>query len=236
MDVRTFAAGPTWVEAVAEALTTALTVKPTLRLGLPTGGTPAPVYAALARSSEVSWREATVFLLDEFGGAPLDDPGRCSATLRRQLLDGIDLPQESFHAIDVDADDLDAVCDGLEAALAPGLDLVVLGLGVNGHVGMNEPGSSPESRTRRVVLAPETVAGAARYFTHDRVPTWGITLGLATILEAAAVWVWATGERKAEIVSRCLRGPPGPDRPASLLAAHPACTWWLDQPAAARLA
>ena len=243
MDLRTFEAGRAWVDATADALIQALQRRPELRLCLPTGSTPAPVYEAVVRATQagdVSWRDATVFLLDEFGGLPPGDRGRCAVTLRRQLIDGIDLPPASIRELDVDAADLDAMSARFDQSLAPGLDLVVLGLGVNGHVGMNEPGSAADSPTRKVDLAPETIAGSARYLDPvnrhpDRLPTWGVTLGMAAIRGAREVWVWVTGTGKAEIVRACVEGPSGEDRPASLLAAHPACTWWLDEPAAALL-
>ncbi len=143
-----------WAEGVAEELADRLLANPRLRMCLATGHTPAPVYEALA-SRGASLADSEVLLLDEFIGLPTGHPGRCESMLRRQLIDLVAVGR--FHRIDVDADDLDAECSRIDALIAQGgIDLAVLGLGLNGHLGMNEPGSEPGDPTRVVELAPET--------------------------------------------------------------------------------
>ena len=200
---------------------------------LATGSTPLPVYERVA-SAPGAFAASSVLLLDEFGGLPPDEPERCDAVLRRVLVDLVEVAD--YRSIDVDVDDLDAECAAVDRWLdRGGLDLAVLGLGVNGHLGMNEPGSSPDGRTARVELAESTIEGAQRYFARRHRPTWGVTVGLRDLLRADEVWVLAAGPTKADIVARSLQGPAGIDVPASLLQQHPNCTWWLDPPAAPNL-
>jgi glucosamine-6-phosphate deaminase len=121
----------------------------------------------------------------------------------------------------------------MEAAIdaAGGLDLVVLGLGANGHVGMNEPGSAADARTRVVELAPSTRDASIGYGATEP-PTHGVTLGMATILAAREMWLLATGSRKRQVLSATLDGPLTPDVPASLLRRHPALRVIADDAAA----
>jgi glucosamine-6-phosphate deaminase len=226
-----------WADHVASELVRRLQVRPDLRICLPTGSTPVPVYdriaAAVARR-EVSFSRAAVFLLDEFGGVSKDDPGRCDQMLRRWLLDRIDLPVAQYHRFDLDGD-IDAECARFEALLDPeGCDLTLLGIGGNGHIGMNEPGSAADTVTRRVALAPATIAASARYFGRtSNLPSWGVTLGVGTIRRSEEVWLIATGTAKAHIVRATLRGPLTTAVPASLLQDHPNTVLMADDDAAA---
>lgn len=192
---------------------------------LATGATPRPLYRQWAERLDLSAVE--VVLLDEWIGLDADDPGRCAAMLHHDLVEP--MPEQrrpTVTAIDVDAP--------LDPQWPGPLDLAVVGLGANGHVGMNEPGTAPDSPTRRVDLAETTAAGALRYGARRR-PTGGVTVGLGPLQQARRVWVIVTGDHKAGIVERALNGPETTDVPASLLRSHPAVTWWLDHSAAGRL-
>lgn len=223
------AAGDAWVDAVATALLDRLAAAPDLRMCLATGSTPLPVYDRAARSPE-SFAQASVLLLDEFGGLPADEPASCDCVLRDHLVDRV--PLAEYRSIDPDADDLAAELRSIDTWIdGGGIDLAVLGLGRNGHLGMNEPGSPPDGRTARVDLAPTTIEGAQRYFEGRAHPKWGVTVGLRDLLAAREVWVLATGAAKADIVVASVDRPATTDVPASLLRNHPECTWWLDDPA-----
>lgn len=222
-----------WADYVAEMLIARLQVRPALRLCLPTGLTPVPIYervAAAVAAGRASFRETEVFLLDEFGGVEPDDPGRCDQMLRRFLLANVNLPDARFHRFRLDGD-IEAECRAYEQAIGAGCDLTLLGLGGNGHIGMNEPGALPDSLTRRVDLAPETTAASARYFAHDRLPTWGVTMGMATIMRSEEIWLLAAGARKAGIVQRTVREDVSPSLPASLLRSHPTTLLIVDDDA-----
>ena len=227
-----------WAATVAEWLLERLRANPGLRVCLPTGLTPVPVYRRVAEAigrGGASFREAEVFLLDEFGGAAPDDPGRCDQMLWRFLLNDVDLPRERFHGFNLDGD-IDRTCRDVESLIGPaGVDLTLLGIGTNGHVGMNEPGTDAGSLTRRVTLTPETIAASARYFTHGRLPTWGVTMGLGTIGRSQEVWLLASGAGKASIARATVEGPVTPDVPASLLRNHPRAVFVLDDEAASQL-
>jgi glucosamine-6-phosphate deaminase len=206
-----------------------LRLNPRLRMCLAGGLTPNPIYGGMieaVKREEVSFSEAQIFLLDEYGGLAEGDPGRCASQVRRGLLDHVDAPL--FRFLNPDAVDLDLVCAHYEAAIGDGFDLVLLGVGLNGHLGMNEPGSSPDSLTRRVELTPASVAASARYFSHHQLPTWGLTVGMKQLLASKEVWILAAGQAKAPIVQRIVSGPSDSSVPASLMQAHPNCSLFLD--------
>jgi len=214
-----------WPDHVAAALAAKLAAAPDLRICLPTGSTPRPVYAALpaalAASGSTTAR-ATIVMLDEYLGLPAGHRARCDEQLRRELIDRLDPPPAAFITFDVDGGDPAEGCARMSAAIAEigGLDLVILGLGANGHVGMNEPGTTPTAATRAVDLAPPT-REAARGYGADPPPTRGVTLGMAEILAAREIWLLVAGAHKAEILAATLEGPMTATVPASQLRAHP---------------
>jgi len=226
-----------WAETVAQALLERLVANPRLRLCLPTGDTPTPVYARLAVLDRAgrpgAWAQATAVLLDEWVGLPAGDPARCDRRITQDLLDGL-APPPRFIPIEVDGDDPEAAAARHDVA-ATGLDLGVLGLGMNGHIGFNEPGSRPDDPTRLVRLAVSSRDAATARYGAARTPTAGITIGVARLLEAHEVWLLVTGERKASILRRALREPEGPDCPASYLLRHRRLTVFADEAAAATL-
>lgn len=215
-----------WADRVADRLVAELV--PGRRVCVPTGATPLPVYQRVAAERPLDG--VILFLLDEFGGLPRDDPGRCAAMLRRDLLDPAG-GSPVVHVPDVDADDPANAAAGFAELIGEGVDLAIVGLGTNGHVGMNEPGSGRDSRTRVVELAPSTARRALAYGA-TRTPHWGITVGIAELMRAKEVWVLVTGSHKREILDRALHGPVGPDVPASFLTEHDRCVFLVDESAA----
>ena len=223
-----------WGTAVGARLADRLAAQPGLRICLPTGNTPVPAYQAFADKGG-RLDTAEVFLLDEFG-LPPGHPARCDEMLQRSLLGLVDTAPASLHSIDVAADDVAAACRRYDAEVADGgLDLTLLGLGTNGHLGLNEPGSEPDNPSRVVDLHETTVANAAVYGAGAP-PQWGVTLGMAPLLASREIWLLVTGSAKAEILHRALAGPIGPQVPASYLQAHPNTAVLADQAAMARFA
>lgn len=225
-----------WAQQVADRLLARVRERPRLTLCLPTGATPRPVYARLVAAvaaGEASFEGTTVFLLDEFGGLPPDDPARCANMLAADLLDHLDVAE--VHVPDVDADDLNATCAAYETAIteAGGLDLALLGLGGNGHVGMNEPGTDPDARTHVCDLHPSTQANATGYGASSP-PTWGVTIGLGTLLETEELWLLVSGDHKRAVLDRAIAGPVTPAVPASLLRQHGRLRVFADGDAAGR--
>lgn len=214
-----------WAATVSSALDGWLGARARPRIGLATGTTVEPVYHRIA---PLLVADATIFLLDEYGGLPADDPGRSAAMLRRGLLDRVGISNGRFRCPDVDATNLEEACHSYETCIADGgLDLVVLGLGVNGHVGLNEPGSGPDTVTRVVTLTEESRRASLHYGVAVA-PAWGITVGMRTLLAATEVWLLVTGRHKRVVLDRVLHGPITPDVPASLLRIHARVTCWAD--------
>ena len=210
-------------------------------VGLPTGNTPLALYRAwirLHRAGSLSFAAVRCFHLDELWPAPRGVS--FGAFLAEHLFDSVDLPPGGRVLLDgrVSAEGVAAECARYEERIraAGGLDLQILGLGLNGHVGFNEPGSPPDSRTRRVALAPETRARAAAERPEWAACAEALTLGVATILEARRIVVLAFGAAKAAAVARALEGEESAAFPASYLRRHADTTWILDEAAAAGLA
>ena len=238
MNVLRFDSAASWVDGVATFWRDRLASNPQQKICLPTGTTPAPVYAEMARSADTgltSFARARVFALDEFGGLQRDDPGLARNILPRLLLERVRLSREAFLTPDVWAPDLDRICREYDERIGAGFDLVILGIGTNGHLGMNEPGSAADSPTRRVDLHPSTIQASARYFNHGDLPRWGITVGLGPILASKEVWLLATGSSKAAILRQTIHGDIGVTIPASLLRRHPHCSFFVDADAGALL-
>ena len=216
-----------------------LTRKPDAVLGLPAGSTPRRLYQELIRlhrDAALSFRAATTFNLDEYVGISAEHPTSFRAALRAQLFDHIDLTPERTHIPDGLAADPAAECEEYERliAAAGGIDLQILGIGADGHLGFNEPSSSLGSRTRvKTLMASTRARNAAEFGGNDNVPRHAITMGLGTILEARQCLLLAFGDAKAEAIRRAIEGPVTAMCPASVLQLHPDVRVVLD-PAAAQ--
>ena len=226
---------------VADAVVALVRRKPTAVLGLATGSSPLVVYAELARrheAGEVSFARSRGFLLDEYVGLPAEHPQRYRSVIRRELEEHVDFPPGAIAGPDGLADDLPAVCAAYERAIADagGVDLQLLGVGSDGHVAFNEPGSSLSSRTRIKTLTARTREDNARFFdSADEVPHHVLTQGLGTILEARHLVLIAQGAGKAAAVHDLVEGPVSASCPASVLQLHPHVTVLVDDAAAGRL-
>ncbi|MSU62242.1 MAG: glucosamine-6-phosphate deaminase [Pedosphaera sp.] len=240
MNLLQFDTDQSWIQNVAAMWRDRLRVNPRLVMCLPSGNTPNAIYAEMGRSVAsglVSFREAEVFALDDFGGLALDDPGRCRNMLQRFLLDAVDLSRERFHFINTEAHDLDRVCRDYNELIEArgGFDLTLLGIGLNGHLGLNEPGSAIDCTTRRVDMHESTIKASAGYVTHSNLPTWGVGVGLKHLLGSREVWLLANGTKKADIILSAVTGPISNELPASLLRRHPNSSLMMDAAAGSRL-
>ena len=211
-------------------------------LGLPAGRTPVEAYTELGRlysAGEADFAHATAFLLDEFVGLDASNAGSFRRFLTEHLLSGINLSPNQTHSLNGVAPDPDIECERYEETIAAsgGLDLLLLGLGVNGHIGFNEPGDTLAARTHRVTLLDSTRAENAGPFggVASRVPNEALSIGMGTILRAETIVMIATGERKASAVAGMLRGPVTTTLPASFLQLHRRVEVYLDRAAAAAL-
>ena len=226
----------------ADAVAAHVAARPEAVLGLATGSSPLPVYDELARrvrDGELSLRSCRAFLLDEYVGLPAGHPESYRTVIEREFVARTDIAPEAVHGPDGGAADVPGACAAYEEALreAGGVDVQLLGVGTDGHIAFNEPGSSLASRTRIKVLAEQTRRDNARFFDGDldQVPTHCLTQGVGTILDARHLVLLARGEGKAEAVARALSGAEPRELPAAGVHGTRATRWLLDAAAAARL-
>src|SRR5687768_2684251 len=192
-------------DRAAHLLLSAIRSNPRIVLGLPTGRTPVGMYGRVVRECEREYhcfRDVTTFNLDEYAGVPRDHPGSYFSYMKQHLFDHVDIDPRNAHIPDGMAPNLEVECRRYEDEIraAGGLALTFLGLGRNGHIGFNEPGSPFDARTRVVELAPSTRAANAEFFANGEVPTHAITMGIATILESRAIVLLAAGAGKHEAI------------------------------------
>ncbi len=235
MNVRVFATEQEAAAACAAHVAAAIQEKPELVLGLPTGRTPLNVYrelVALHRRGALDLSRVTTFNLDEFLGLPPDDPGSFRAYMERHLFQHINLSPERIHFFDGSAERAERECARYDAQLAAagGLDLLLLGVGPNGHVAFNEPGESLQAASHRARLTRETRQAVASFFGDDvsRVPLAALTMGMGALLQARRIIVLAFGARKAAAVTAMVRGPLTTLCPASFLQLHRDVEVWVD--------
>lgn len=224
----------------ADAIEQLVRRKPGAVLGLATGSSPLPVYDELAARHlrGLDFSRASAFALDEYVGLPAGHPQSYREVVRREFTNRVNIAPENVHGPDGTAADIPAACEAYEQAIAAsgGVDLQLLGVGTDGHIGFNEPGSSFASRTRIKSLIEQTRRDNARFFSRlAEVPHHVITQGLGTIMAARHVVLLATGAQKAQAVRDFVEGPVAAICPASVLQFHPHTTVLLDEAAASAL-
>ena len=241
MEIVITADGATAAAIVAGIVERVLAERPAPVIGLATGSSPLATYSRLIdryRAGAISFARASAVVLDEYVGLEPDHPQSYRSVVRRELVDHVDLPPNRLFTPDVHTADLAAACahyDGLLSELG-GVDVQLLGIGGDGHVGFNEPSSSLASRTRVKTLTGQTRADNARFFADpDDVPRHVVTQGLGTILDARHLVLVACGAHKAAPVAAAVEGPVSAMCPASVLQLHPHATVVVDEPAASAL-
>ncbi len=213
-------------------------------LGLATGSTPLSLYEALIRrhkEQDLDFSTAISFNLDEYVGLSPEHDQSYRYFMNVNLFDHININKKNTHVpsgYTTDFEALEAICEEYERRIndVGGIDVQVLGIGANGHIGFNEPGSSLGSLTRIKTLTRQTREDNARFFSSmDEVPKYAVTMGIGTILNARRVVLLANGENKAAAVAAALEGPVTASCPASALQLHRYATYVIDQAAASRL-
>ncbi|WP_456825907.1 glucosamine-6-phosphate deaminase [Cellulomonas sp. P5_E12] len=226
----------------AAAIEQLVRAQPDAVLGLATGSSPLAVYDELARrytEHGLSFARTRAFMLDEYVGLAADHPERYRNVIETEIASRVDFAPGAVQGPDGLAEDLVAACAAYEDAIAAvgGVDLQLLGIGTDGHIAFNEPGSSLASRTRIKTLTRQTREDNARFFGGDidQVPQHCLTQGLATIMAARHLVLLATGRGKAEAVHQLVEGPVSAMWPATILQHHPHVTVLVDDAAASRL-
>ena len=211
--------------------------KPDAVLGLATGSTPLLLYRTLIEMN-LDWSKVTTFNLDEYIGLPREHPQSYHSFMWENLFQHVNITKKNIHIPDGNAADIPKFCSDYEAQIraAGGIDIQVLGIGTDGHIGFNEPTSSLASRTRIKTLTQQTCKDNARFFGSEaKVPHHVITMGIGTIMEARTNLLLAFGANKADAIAEAVEGPVTSINPASVLQMHPSVKVCLDEPAASKL-
>ena len=232
----------TLAELAADAIERLLRTETAPVIGLATGSSPLRIYDELTtrhKNEGLSFAHAQAFMLDEYVGIADDHPQRYRNVIDTEIATRVDFAEGAVHGPDGSADDLAAASADYERKIvgAGGIDLQILGIGTDGHVAFNEPGSSLASRTRVKSLTQQTRMDNARFFDGDveQVPKLCLTQGMGTIMEAKHLVLVATGGNKAEAVHQMIEGPISAMWPATVLQMHQHVTVLLDEAAASRL-
>ncbi len=223
--------------AAADELAAVVGVNPLASVLVATGNTPMGMYAELAerrRRGQFYASRLRVWQLDEYLGLAPDDRRSLYGWMRRSFVEPLGIPDGHVARLPGDADDPDAACAAFERAImaAGGIDVAILGLGPNGHLGFNEPPASADSPTRVVDLTPESIASNGPYWGGaDQVPRRALTVGMRVLLNARLTLLVVSGAHKRDILARTVAGPITPEVPASLLQTAPSVVVVADRPA-----
>lgn len=208
-----------------------------LVMGFATGSTPEGLYQRLIekyRKQEITFKDVVSFNLDEYIGLDKDHPNSYYYFMREKLFDHVDISFDNVNIPNGVASDLEAECQAFEAKIkqAGGIELQILGIGGNGHIGFNEPGTPFTSRTQVVDLASSTIKANSRFFDSiEEVPTQAVSMGIGTIMESKEILLLASGETKRDAMTAVLRGDMTEDVPATVLQKHPNVTIIADEAA-----
>ncbi|MFF2480592.1 glucosamine-6-phosphate deaminase [Paenibacillus sp. NPDC058071] len=240
MEIKIFDSNEQLDAFAADYLVNIVREKPNAVLGLATGSTPVGIYAKIVeqyKSGEVSFKDATTFNLDEYVGLQSDNDQSYAYYMNEHLFSHIDLPASRAHLPNGMGEQLEAECENYDRMLqAQPVDVQLLGLGHNGHIGFNEPDGSLSGGTHVVKLKQETLEANARFFASmDDVPKQAVTMGVGSILKANTILLVVRGADKADIVKQALTGPITTEVPASLLQTHARVVVLLDLEAGRKL-
>ncbi|MCQ5130447.1 glucosamine-6-phosphate deaminase [Butyricicoccus faecihominis] len=224
----------------ANVIAAQVILKPNCVLGLATGSSPIGLYEELVKgyqAGDLDFSGVTTFNLDEYRGLTADHDQSYHYFMHKHLFDSINVPKDRVHVPDGSDPDADNACASYEAAVraAGGVDLQLLGMGLNGHIGFNEPADEFPKDTHCVDLTESTIEANKRFFASaDDVPRQAYTMGIGTIMAARKVLIIVSGENKADIVREAFFGPVTPRVPASILQLHPDVVAVVDEAALAK--
>jgi glucosamine-6-phosphate deaminase len=228
-------------QKAADFIENQISKKPDIVLGLPTGSTPVDVYQELIqryKNGKLDLSRVTTFNLDEYIGIPHSHPCSYHTFMKQNLFNHINIPPQNTHIPKGESESLEQECAEYEKLIkeAGGIDLQVLGIGRNGHIGFNEPGTPFDSVTHITNLTPSTIDANSIYFdSSESIPRQAITMGIGTIMKAGKILLLAKGSSKSDAVYKAFFGPVTTDMPASVLQRHPDVTVILDREAASKL-
>lgn len=240
MEYRIFESTDELALACADIFTALLKEKPNAVLGLATGASPVKTYKELIRryeAGEISFAGVTTFNLDEYCDLPKDDKNSYYTFMHKNLFDHVDIKEENTHLMDGNAADPEAEAAAFDAMIeqAGGVDIQLLGVGRNGHIGFNEPADHFTEGSFKVKLNDSTIEANSIYFDENPMPRYALTMGIGTIMKAGKIVLIATGKKKAEAIRSAIKGEVTPRCPVSVLQNHPDALLLLDREAASLL-
>ncbi|MGN0526675.1 MAG: glucosamine-6-phosphate deaminase [Acutalibacteraceae bacterium] len=226
-------------EEVAKIFIEEVKRNPSCVLGLATGATPVPTYQNIIKmhnEENVSFKDVRTYNLDEYCDLPKNDKNSYYTFMHEQLFNGLDILEENVHFLDGNAADTDAECASYDKAIKEaGIDIQLLGIGNNAHIGFNEPADKFTEGSFKVKLTESTINANKIYFDENTMPRYALTVGVKQIMGAKKVILIATGEKKAEAVRNMIKGEVTPKVPASILQEHEDALIFLDEAAASLL-
>lgn len=237
MEVRIFNNAEEIAVACADIFTEGLLNKKDSVLGLATGASPVKTYKELikrTKNGEISFKEVKTFNLDEYCNLPRDDKNSYYTFMHENLFNEIDIKEENVHILDGNAENPEAEAEAFDNAIdmAGGIDIQLLGIGTNGHIGFNEPSDTFSKGTFKVKLTDSTIKSNSIYFDDDSMPRYALTMGIESIMKAKKIVLIATGESKANAIAATVNGEVTPMCPASVLKNHPEAILLIDKAAA----
>ncbi|MBR5191724.1 MAG: glucosamine-6-phosphate deaminase [Clostridia bacterium] len=226
-------------KAVANLIVEQVNEKPDSVLGFATGASPVPTYQALIKAynkGKVSFKDITTFNLDEYCDLPKDDKNSYYTFMHENLFNHIDVKEENVNFLNGNAEDTDAECTRYDDLLTENkIDIQLLGVGRNGHIGFNEPSNKFTKGSFKVRLSQSTIDANSVYFDEDTMPHYALTMGTVSIMKSKQIILIATGRSKSDAIYGLVNGDISPSCPASVLQLHPNVHIFLDKAAAARL-
>lgn len=237
MEVRIFNTPDEIATACADIFCELISDKPSCVLGLATGASPVKTYNELIRrynNREISFKDIKTFNLDEYCNLPRDDKNSYYTFMHENLFNSVDIKEENVHILDGNAENAQAEAEAFDKAIeeAGGIDIQLLGIGTNGHIGFNEPSEAFSDGTFKVKLTDSTIASNSIYFENDSMPRYALTMGINSIMKAKKIVLIATGSSKAEAIKATINGEVTPLCPASVLQNHPDAVLLIDKAAA----
>ncbi len=237
MNIRIFNTADEIATACADIFSEQLTEKKNSILGLATGASPVKTYCELINrynKGEISFEDVITFNLDEYCDLPKNDKNSYYTFMHENLFNHVNIKEENVHILDGNATDSAAEAKAFDNAIenAGGIDIQLLGIGTNGHIGFNEPAESFSDGTFKVKLTDSTIKSNSIYFDDDSMPRYALTMGINSIMKAKKIVLIATGEAKANAIKATVNGDITPECPASILKNHPDVTLLIDKEAA----
>lgn len=226
-------------KAVANLIVEQVNEKPDSVLGFATGASPVPTYKSLIKAynkGKVSFKDITTFNLDEYCDLPVEDKNSYYTFMHENLFNHIDVKEENVNFLNGNAEDCDAECQRYDDLLTENkIDIQLLGVGRNGHIGFNEPSNKFTKGSFKVRLSQSTIDANSIYFDENPMPNYALTMGTVSIMKSKQIILIATGRSKSDAIDGLVNGDITPSCPASVLQLHPNVHIFLDKAAASRL-